>query len=209
MAVQGPTATAQVTEALRELDADSQVDVIVITRGGGSVEDLLPFSEETLIRAVAGAATPVVSAIGHEQDAPLLDLVADLRASTPTDAARRIVPDVAAELDAVLNAKRRINEAVLGRLAAEQAGLDQVRSRPVMANPGSVVDARSGIAGRVVATQPARRRAAASSTPPPSCRTPGPGSERSRPRPPSTAATPSSRPMTERSSALRQPRSRP
>ena len=141
VAVQGATATAQVTRALRELDADPQVDVIVITRGGGSVEDLLPFSEETLIRAVAGAATPVVSAIGHEQDAPLLDLVADVRASTPTDAARRIVPDVGAELDAVAAARRRITEAVQGRLAAEQAGLDQLRSRPALANPATLIDA--------------------------------------------------------------------
>ncbi|MEO8107836.1 MAG: exodeoxyribonuclease VII large subunit [Actinomycetes bacterium] len=140
VAVQGAAAAAQVIKALGELDADSQVDVIVITRGGGSVEDLLPFSEETLIRAVAAVATPVVSAIGHEQDAPLLDLVADVRASTPTDAARRIVPDVAAELEAVAAARRRITEAVYGRLATEQAGLDQLRSRPALATPATLVD---------------------------------------------------------------------
>ena len=145
VAVQGATATAQVTKALRELDADPQVDVIVITRGGGSVEDLLPFSEETLIRAVASAATPVVSAIGHEQDAPLLDLVADVRASTPTDAARRIVPDVDAELEAVAAARRRIAEAVHGRLAAEQAGLDQLRSRPALATPSTLVEAHEQV----------------------------------------------------------------
>lgn len=96
-AVQGPTAVAQVVAALRELDADPEVDVIVIARGGGSVEDLLPFSDETLCRAIAAATTPVVSAIGHEPDAPLCDLVADLRAATPTDAAKQIVPDIAAE----------------------------------------------------------------------------------------------------------------
>jgi exodeoxyribonuclease VII large subunit len=142
VAVQGPTAAAAVTAALRELDADHHVDVIVITRGGGSVEDLLPFSEEGLIRAVASAATPVVSAIGHEQDSPLLDLVADVRASTPTDAARRVVPDVEAELDSVRKARGRIREAVLLRLSREQQGLDHLRSRPVLAQPQTLVDAQ-------------------------------------------------------------------
>jgi exodeoxyribonuclease VII large subunit len=141
VAVQGPTAAPQVAAALAELDADTSVDVIVITRGGGSVEDLLPFSEEALVRAVAQAATPVVSAIGHEQDAPLLDLVADVRASTPTDAARKVVPDVAFELDAVAAARSRVREAVQARLAAEQLGLDQLRSRPVLATPTSLVTA--------------------------------------------------------------------
>lgn len=92
VAVQGVQAVAAVTEAVQELDSIADVDVIVIARGGGSVEDLLPFSNESLVRAVAACITPVVSAIGHEQDAPLLDLVADFRASTPTDAAKRIVP---------------------------------------------------------------------------------------------------------------------
>ena len=96
-AVQGPNAVAQIVEALRELDADPDVDVIVIARGGGSVEDLLPFSDETLCRAISACTTPVVSAVGHEPDNPLCDLVADLRAATPTDAAKRIVPDAAAE----------------------------------------------------------------------------------------------------------------
>jgi exodeoxyribonuclease VII large subunit len=141
VAVQGPTAAPQVAAALAELDADTSVDVIVITRGGGSVEDLLPFSEEALVRAVAQAATPVVSAIGHEQDAPLLDLVADVRASTPTDAARKVVPDVAFELEAVAAARSRVREAVQARLAAEQLGLDQLRSRPVLATPTSLVTA--------------------------------------------------------------------
>ncbi len=145
VAVQGPTAAAAVTAALRELDADHHVDVIVITRGGGSVEDLLPFSEEGLIRAVASAATPVVSAIGHEQDSPLLDLVADVRASTPTDAARRVVPDVEAELDAVLKARGRVREAVLLHLNREQQGLDHLRSRPVLAQPQTLVDAQQSL----------------------------------------------------------------
>jgi exodeoxyribonuclease VII large subunit len=122
----------------------------VITRGGGSVEDLLPFSEESLVRAVANAATPVVSAIGHEQDAPLLDLVADVRASTPTDAARRVVPDVEFELDAVAAARRRITEAVTGRLAAEQAGLDQLRSRPVLSTPVTLVESHERVVGELL-----------------------------------------------------------
>ena len=141
VAVQGTAAAAQVGEALAELDAHHGVDVIIITRGGGSVEDLLPFSEERLIRAVALAATPIISAIGHEQDAPLLDLVADVRASTPTDAARRVVPDVVAELQAVAGARLRIRDAVAGRVSREQHLLDQMRSRPVLASPVSLVNA--------------------------------------------------------------------
>lgn len=139
VAVQGPTAATAVIEAIRELDAHHGVDVIVVTRGGGSAEDLLPFSEEALIRAVAAAATPVVSAIGHEQDSPLLDLVADVRASTPTDAARRIVPDVAAELMAVSAARGRIRDAVLGHLGREQQLVHDLRSRPVLAAPVSMI----------------------------------------------------------------------
>ncbi len=150
VAVQGATAAAQVTAALQELDADTEVDVIVITRGGGSVEDLLPFSEESLIRAVASAATPVVSAIGHEQDAPLLDLVADVRASTPTDAARKVVPDVEFELDAVAASRRRIAEAIAARLAAEQSGLDQIRSRPVLATPVTLVEAHERVVADLI-----------------------------------------------------------
>ena len=150
VAVQGATAAAAVTAALRELDADRRVDVIVITRGGGSVEDLLPFSEEGLIRAVASAATPVVSAIGHEQDSPLLDLVADVRASTPTDAARRVVPDVEAELDSVRKARDRIREAVLVRLNREQQGLDHLRSRPVIAQPQTLIDTQQTLVSDLV-----------------------------------------------------------
>ncbi|MGH8828561.1 MAG: exodeoxyribonuclease VII large subunit, partial [Jiangellaceae bacterium] len=101
VAVQGLSAVSQVMEALRVLDRDPEVDVVIVARGGGSVEDLLPFSDEALVRAVAAVRTPVVSAIGHESDTPLLDLVADYRASTPTDAAKRVVPDVAEELDRV------------------------------------------------------------------------------------------------------------
>ncbi len=116
--------------------------MIVIARGGGSVEDLLPFSDEGLIRAVAKARTPVVSAIGHEPDSPLLDLVADVRASTPTDAAKLIVPDVSQELAAVDQARQRIRHSLDRWLERERAGLDALRSRPVLADPRSLVDAR-------------------------------------------------------------------
>jgi exodeoxyribonuclease VII large subunit len=134
-AVQGPYAVAEVIDALQRLDADPEVDVIVITRGGGSLEDLLPFSDETLIRAVAAGRTPVVSAIGHEQDTPLLDYAADLRASTPTDAAKRIVPDVAEQLALVSQLRERARRCMTGWLDRETAWLEAVSSRPALADP--------------------------------------------------------------------------
>lgn len=146
-AMQGPRAAAEVIEGLERLDRHPGVDVIVIARGGGSVEDLLPFSDEALMRAVHRARTPVVSAIGHEPDSPLLDLVADVRASTPTDAAKLVVPDVAEELRSVLLARDRVRGAVAGFLAREQAGLDALRSRPALADPRSLVDARTDEVG--------------------------------------------------------------
>jgi exodeoxyribonuclease VII large subunit len=142
VAVQGPYAVAEVTEALRRLDADREVQVIVIARGGGSVEDLLPFSDETLIRAVAACQTPVVSAIGHEQDTPLLDLVADVRASTPTDAARRVVPDVAEQLALVAQHRARARRALAGRLDREGSWLADMRSRPALSDPLREIDRR-------------------------------------------------------------------
>jgi exodeoxyribonuclease VII large subunit len=137
--VQGPSAVASMVAALRYLDAADDVDVIVFARGGGSVEDLLPFSDESLIRAVAAARTPVVSAIGHEQDAPLLDLVADLRASTPTDAGKRIVPDWAEESRRTGQARGRLARVLMARIRHEQTWLDQVRSRPALADPGGIL----------------------------------------------------------------------
>ncbi len=139
VAVQGPNAVTEVVEALRRLDEDERVEVIVVTRGGGSLEDLLPFSNETLLRAVAACRTPVVSAIGHEVDTPLLDLVADVRASTPTDAARRVVPDVAEELAGVRQARDRARTAVRGRLDRERQALDAVRARPVLREPQTML----------------------------------------------------------------------
>lgn len=142
VAVQGVNAVAAVMGALAELDADPRVDVIVIARGGGSLEDLLPFSHESLVRAVAAAHTPVVSAIGHEADRPLLDDVADLRASTPTDAAKRIVPDVSEELRRVDAARIQLNRRINNLLEREGDRLAQLRSRPVLANPESMLTSR-------------------------------------------------------------------
>ena len=135
VAVQGVYAVAEVTDALHRLDADADVDVIVIARGGGSIEDLLPFSDESLVRAVAACRKPVVSAIGHEQDTPLLDYVADLRASTPTDAAKRVVPDVAEQLKQIRDLRDRGRRCVTGWLDRELAWLESVRSRPALADP--------------------------------------------------------------------------
>lgn len=143
VAVQGVNAVSAVTAALAELDADPAVDVIVIARGGGSLEDLLPFSHETLVRAVAAARTPVVSAIGHEADRPLLDEVADLRASTPTDAAKRIVPDVSEELRRVSQARTQLNRRIEDLIGRESERLSYLRSRPVMANPLLMLAGRS------------------------------------------------------------------
>lgn len=141
--VQGPAAAGQVAAAVRELDEHPGVDVIVVARGGGSVEDLLPFSSEELVRTVAAARTPVVSAIGHEPDQPLLDWVADLRASTPTDAAKRVVPDVGEELARVRQLRDRARRSVTGRVDRELHGLAAVRSRPVLAAPQRLVDGRA------------------------------------------------------------------
>lgn len=143
VAVQGVNAVAAVTAALIELDAHRQVDVIVIARGGGSLEDLLPFSHESLIRAVAAATTPVVSAIGHEADRPLLDDVADLRASTPTDAAKRIVPDVSEELRHVEQARQQLARRIHALLDRESERLAHLRSRPVLAQPEGMVTVRA------------------------------------------------------------------
>ncbi|MDO8106863.1 exodeoxyribonuclease VII large subunit [Isoptericola sp. b441] len=140
VAVQGPRAVPEVSAAIAELDADPQVEVIVVARGGGSVEDLLPFSNEAMVRAAAACRTPLVSAIGHETDAPLLDLVADHRASTPTDAAKRIVPDVAEERRGLAQARQRAAAAVERMLRREAERLAALRSRPALAAPTTLVD---------------------------------------------------------------------
>jgi exodeoxyribonuclease VII large subunit len=142
-AMQGTRAAAEVIAAIDRLDRDERVDVIVVARGGGAVEDLLPFSDEGLVRAVAKCRTPVVSAIGHEPDQPLLDLVADVRASTPTDAAKLVVPDVAEELRVVEVGRERLRSALTGWLERERALLATLRARPAMADPGSLISSRA------------------------------------------------------------------
>jgi exodeoxyribonuclease VII large subunit len=140
VAVQGDRAVGEVTGALKELDALDGVDVIIVTRGGGSLEDLLPFSDEAMVRAVAACATPVVSAIGHEQDAPLLDLVADVRASTPTDAAKRTIPDVGEQMELIGQLRDRARRVIRAWLDREAAWLEGMRSRPVLASPLGEID---------------------------------------------------------------------
>lgn len=140
VAVQGEYAVREVTAAIAELDALEHVDVIVVARGGGSVEDLLPFSEEAMVRAAAACVTPLVSAIGHEGDAPLLDLVADYRASTPTDAARRIVPDRAQELQGIDYTLTQIRALTGRRIAMAREELNAWATRPVMSNPATAID---------------------------------------------------------------------
>ncbi|MCW2605755.1 MAG: exodeoxyribonuclease large subunit [Frankiales bacterium] len=141
VAVQGHLAVQQCVEAVRSLDG--ACDVIVVARGGGSVEDLLPFSDEALCRAVAACRTPVVSAIGHEPDSPLLDHVADLRCATPTDAAKRVVPDVVEESARIAQLRDRGRRVAVGTVERERTRLAHVRSRPCLADPGSLVTSRA------------------------------------------------------------------
>jgi exodeoxyribonuclease VII large subunit len=149
-AVQGDRAVGEVTAAIQKLDADPAVEVIIVARGGGDFQNLLVFSDEGLVRAAAAAETPLVSAIGHEADRPLLDDVADLRASTPTDAAKRVVPDVAEELARVQQARGRIGVRMSGMLSVEIDRLQALRSRPALATSSWLVDSRAEELGRYV-----------------------------------------------------------
>lgn len=137
--VQGNVAALAVSAALAELDQLDHVDVIVIARGGGAFEDLLAFSDESLIRNVFAANTPVVSAIGHENDQPLLDYVADVRASTPTDAGKRVVPDVQEERLRIGQARAALDRAVTTLIEREQQGLASMRTRPVLSQPDGMI----------------------------------------------------------------------
>jgi exodeoxyribonuclease VII large subunit len=150
-AVQGDRMVGEVTAAIQRLDADPEVDVIIVARGGGDFQNLLGFSDEGLVRAAAGATTPIVSAIGHEADRPLLDEVADLRASTPTDAAKRVVPDVGEELQRVQQARARIGQRLTQLVNTEIDRLGQMRSRPVLARPETLIDVRADELVRPVA----------------------------------------------------------
>jgi exodeoxyribonuclease VII large subunit len=151
VAVQGSNAVIEVSAAIRELDGIPEVDVIIITRGGGSFEDLLPFSDEGLIRIVSKCSTPVVSAIGHEQDAPLLDLVADLRASTPTDAAKRVVPDVQEQMALIQALGERALRKLTSFLDSEKSKLASLLSRPVIVDPGSMITTRADMINSLLA----------------------------------------------------------
>jgi len=143
--VQGAAAVSEVSDALRELEANKDVEVIIITRGGGSFEDLLPFSDETLVRLAASCTTPIVSAIGHEKDAPLLDLVADYRASTPTDAAKRVVPDIAEEIAMIEAMQDRARRTLVNRINLEATQIANFKNRPVMKDPHVLIASRADI----------------------------------------------------------------
>jgi exodeoxyribonuclease VII large subunit len=142
VAVQGSAAVVEVSQALAELEADPNVNVIIITRGGGSFEDLLPFSDESLVRLAGSCLTPIVSAIGHEKDSPLLDLVADYRASTPTDAAKRVVPDIAQEIADIELIRQRLLRKVTHLLDFEVSTISHLTARPVMKDPMVIVTSR-------------------------------------------------------------------
>ncbi|WP_431280455.1 exodeoxyribonuclease VII large subunit [Leifsonia poae] len=150
-AVQGDRTVADVTAALRKLDADPEVDVIIVARGGGDFQNLLGFSDETMVRTAAACVTPIVSAIGHEADRPLLDEVADLRASTPTDAAKRVVPDVAEELVRVQQARTRLGVRLTHMISAEIDRIGHLRSRPSLSSPSWIVETRAEELTRFVA----------------------------------------------------------
>lgn len=143
--VQGAAAVSEVSDALRELEANKDVEVIIITRGGGSFEDLLPFSDEGLVRLAASCTTPIVSAIGHEKDSPLLDLVADYRASTPTDAAKRVVPDISEEIAMIEAMRDRARRTLVNRLDLEVTRITNFRNRPVMKDPHVLITTRAEI----------------------------------------------------------------
>ena len=143
--VQGAAAVSEVSEALRELEANKDVEVIIITRGGGSFEDLLPFSDEGLVRLAASCETPIVSAIGHEKDSPLLDLVADYRASTPTDAAKRVVPDIGEEIAMIEAMRDRACRTLVNRLDLESTRITNFKNRPVMKDPHVLITTRAEV----------------------------------------------------------------
>jgi exodeoxyribonuclease VII large subunit len=140
--VQGAAAVTEVSAALAELEALADVDVIIITRGGGSFEDLLPFSDEGLVRLAGKCSTPIVSAIGHEKDSPLLDLVADFRASTPTDAAKRVVPDINEEIALIEQWRERANRFVRNLIELENSKIANLAARPVLREPSVMITTR-------------------------------------------------------------------
>ncbi|MFM1826224.1 MAG: hypothetical protein RLZZ37_859 [Actinomycetota bacterium] len=145
VAVQGVKSSSEVRAALAQLNAENEVDVIVITRGGGSFEDLLPFSDEMLLRAVAASNIPVISAIGHEQDNPLLDFVSDLRASTPTDAASKLVPDLEDEIELIDDWIFRMREIIANRIEKEQISLERLLEKSALDSPKEFIQSHRDV----------------------------------------------------------------
>jgi exodeoxyribonuclease VII large subunit len=145
VAVQGVKSSSEVRAALAQLNAENEVEVIVITRGGGSFEDLLPFSDEMLLRAVAASNIPVISAIGHEQDNPLLDYVADLRASTPTDAASKLVPDLEDEMELIEDWIFRMREIICNRIEKEQISLERLLEKSALDSPKEFIQSHRDV----------------------------------------------------------------
>ncbi len=138
--VQGAECPEEVVKAIQKLDADPEVDVIIVARGGGSFEDLMGFSDESVVRAAAACKTPLVSAIGHEDDWSLLDLVADMRASTPTDAAKRVVPDVLEQLSIIDQQQKSMNDYLRSRLTYQLQLIEGYANRPSLTNPLTMLE---------------------------------------------------------------------
>jgi exodeoxyribonuclease VII large subunit len=135
VSVQGAECAPSVIAALKKMDADPEVEVIIIARGGGGFLDLVGFSDEALVRAVAACETPVISAIGHENDRPIIDDVSDLRASTPTDAAKRVVPDVVEERKRIKDSLERMKSIIGSYLGHQVALIQQIRQHPLLKDP--------------------------------------------------------------------------
>lgn len=135
VSVQGAECAPSVIAALKKMDADPDVEVIIITRGGGGFLDLVGFSDEALVRAVAACETPVISAIGHENDRPIIDDVSDLRASTPTDAAKRVVPDVVEERRKIRESLERMKSIIGSYLGHQVTLIQQIRQHPLLKDP--------------------------------------------------------------------------
>ncbi len=148
--VQGPFAVGAITSTLARLAACEGIDVVILARGGGSFEDLLPFSDERVVRAVAACPVPIVSAVGHEQDEPLCDLAADVRAPTPTAAARLVVPDLDELRSGLGRARQRLGAGMLRTLERERGRLARSRER-LTAAPGLLLERRRAALDRAAA----------------------------------------------------------
>lgn len=138
--VQGPQCPAEVVQAIQELDADPAVDVIIVARGGGSFEDLIGFSDERVVRATAACVTPIISAVGHEDDWTLIDLASDMRASTPTDAAKRVVPDVREQQQLVASAIGTMSMRMRAMVDNESRLIEGYVNRPSLTHPQTMVE---------------------------------------------------------------------